>query len=41
MRDRDRLAKTDALTGLYNRYGLVEEMQRDQCRCPSAWVLCV
>ena len=25
MRDRNRLAKTDALTGLYNRYGLSEE----------------
>lgn len=28
MRDRNRLAKTDALTGLYNRYGLAEEMNR-------------
>lgn len=28
MRDRNRLAKTDALTGLYNRYGLSEEMNR-------------
>lgn len=28
MRDRNRLAKTDALTGLYNRYGLSEELNR-------------